>query len=142
MDERGNVTESRQGNGVVTTREYNPATGRLEHQTASILGITQIQDLTYQWDNLGNLDWRKDQSGGKDLFEDFEYDGLNRLKRAQVTGRTAQTLDYDGFGNITHKSDMGISAWRMTTSAIDFLSPVSCILLANQLERTTGFFFV
>ncbi|WP_158681600.1 RHS repeat-associated core domain-containing protein [Microbulbifer pacificus] len=107
MDERGNVTESRQGNGVVTTREYNPATGRLEHQTASILGITQIQDLTYQWDNLGNLDWRKDQSGGKDLFEDFEYDGLNRLKRAQVTGRTAQVLDYDGFGNITHKSDVG-----------------------------------
>ncbi|WP_406828404.1 RHS repeat-associated core domain-containing protein [Microbulbifer sp. ARAS458-1] len=107
MDERGNVTESRQGNGVVTTREYNPGTGRLEYQTASILGITQIQDLTYQWDNLGNLDWRKDQSGGKDLFEDFEYDGLNRLKSAQVTGRTAQTLNYDGFGNITYKSDVG-----------------------------------
>ena len=107
MDERGNVTESRQGNGVVTTRQYDPATGRLEYQSASLLGVTQIQDLTYQWDNLGNLDYRHDKSGGKDLFEDFDYDALNRLKSAQVNGREAQTLNYNGFGNITYKSDVG-----------------------------------
>ncbi|MFV8782931.1 RHS repeat-associated core domain-containing protein [Microbulbifer sp. SA54] len=107
MDARGNVTESRQGNGVVTRRQYDPATGRLQYQSASVLGINQIQDLTYQWDNLGNLDYRHDNSGDKDLFEDFEYDALNRLKSAQVTGRDAQTLEYDGFGNIKRKSDVG-----------------------------------
>ncbi|MCX2783662.1 PQQ-binding-like beta-propeller repeat protein [Microbulbifer thermotolerans] len=107
MDERGNVTEFRQGNGVVTVREYDPATGRLEHQSASLLGVTQVQDLTYQWDNLGNLDSRRDRSGGKDLFEEFQYDGLNRLKSAQVSGRAAQTVDYDGLGNIAYKSDVG-----------------------------------
>ncbi|MCK7598028.1 FG-GAP-like repeat-containing protein [Microbulbifer sp. CAU 1566] len=107
MDERGNVTESRQGNGVVTTRQYDPATGRLQYQSASLLGINRIQDLTYQWDNLGNLEYRHDKSGDKDLFEDFGYDALNRLKSAQVTGRDAQTLKYDGFGNIKHKSDVG-----------------------------------
>mgnify|MGYP000085082888 CR=1 FL=1 len=92
MDERGNVTRFRQGNGVVTEREYDPATGRLEHQTASVLGINQIQDLTYQWDNLGNLENRRDQSGGKDLFEEFDYDGLNRLKSAQVSDQGVQRV--------------------------------------------------
>jgi|GEM_PF-1135489 len=107
MDERGNVTEFRQGNGVVTEREYDPATGRLERQTASVLGVTHVQDLIYQWDNLGNLDNRRDRSGGKDLFEEFHYDGLNRLKSAQISGRTAQTVEYDGLGNIEYKSDVG-----------------------------------
>lgn len=104
MDERGNVTESRQGNGVVTTSYFNPANGRLENQTASILGAIDIQDLNYQWDNLGNLENRRNGSG---LFEAFDYDGLNRLKSAQVSGRTAQTVEYDGLGNIKRKSDVG-----------------------------------
>ncbi|MBB3059200.1 FG-GAP-like repeat-containing protein, partial [Microbulbifer rhizosphaerae] len=111
MDERGNVTRFRQGNGVVTDRTYDPATGRLEHQTASVLGITQVQDLTYQWSNLGNLENRRDRSGGKNLFEEFQYDGLNRLKRAQVSAegmqREAQIVEYDGLGNIEYKSDVG-----------------------------------
>ncbi|WP_231758684.1 PQQ-binding-like beta-propeller repeat protein [Microbulbifer elongatus] len=107
MDERGNVTRFQQGNGVVTERTYDPATGRLLGQTASIGSAFHVQKLTYQWDNLGNLDWRKDESGDKDLFEDFEYDGLNRLKSAQVTGRESQTIQYDGLGNIEYKSDVG-----------------------------------
>ncbi|MBB3063009.1 RHS repeat-associated core domain-containing protein, partial [Microbulbifer rhizosphaerae] len=107
MDERGNVTKFRQGNGVVTGREYDSATGRLKYQTASVLGISQVQDLTYHWDNLGNLENRRNRSGDKNLFEEFQYDGLNRLKSAQVSGRAAQTVNYDGLGNITYKSDVG-----------------------------------
>ncbi|WP_237067297.1 RHS repeat-associated core domain-containing protein [Microbulbifer guangxiensis] len=107
MDERGNVTRSVQGNGVTTVREYAPATGRLERQTASVLGVSQVQDLSYEWDNLGNLESRHERSGNKDLFEDFDYDGLNRLRSAQVSGRVAQTVEYDGFGNIEYKSDVG-----------------------------------
>ncbi|WP_175453026.1 PQQ-binding-like beta-propeller repeat protein [Microbulbifer yueqingensis] len=107
MDERGNVTRSLQGNGVTTVREYDPATGRLERQSASVLGVTQVQDLTYEWDNLGNLEYRHERSGNKDLYEEFDYDGLNRLRSAQVSGRAAQTVKYDGFGNIDYKSDVG-----------------------------------
>ncbi|WP_444889448.1 RHS repeat-associated core domain-containing protein [Microbulbifer sp. DLAB2-AA] len=107
MDERGNVTRYQNGNGVETSRTYDPATGRLLHQGALSGGVFEIQNQTYAWDSLGNLDYRHDQSGTKDLFEDFDYDDLNRLKSAQVTGRTAQAVQYDILGNITYKSDVG-----------------------------------
>ncbi|MCH9691792.1 MAG: hypothetical protein K0U59_06995, partial [Gammaproteobacteria bacterium] len=107
MDARGNVTEHLNGNGITTVKTYDPATGRLLGQTASVLGIGDIQQLSYDWDDLGNLTRRQDQSGDKDLSETFRYDELNRLTNAQVAGRQAQTLRYDDLGNITHKSDVG-----------------------------------
>ncbi|WP_105102103.1 Ig-like domain-containing protein [Microbulbifer pacificus] len=107
MDARGNVTQSVSGNGVTTEKVYDPATGRLQQQTAHVLGLTNIQDQRYQWDSLGNLEHRIDRSGDKNLREDFEYDGLNRLTRSQVQGRAAQTVHYNDLGNITHKSDVG-----------------------------------
>ncbi|WP_444895184.1 RHS repeat-associated core domain-containing protein [Microbulbifer sp. SSSA005] len=107
MDARGNVTEHLNGNGVTTIKDYDPATGRLLGKVASVLGIGDIQDLRYEWDNLGNLKNRKEHSGDKNLHEDFVYDELNRMTSAQVTGSEAQIIDYDDLGNITYKSDVG-----------------------------------
>jgi hypothetical protein len=43
-----------------------------------------VQNLEYDWDALGNLEWRKDLSGPKNLTEEFVYDELNRLKTQTV----------------------------------------------------------
>jgi len=108
MDVRGNVTEAVHGNGVVTSNSFDPATGRL--LTIDSLmgsGVGEVQDHSYSWDDLGNLMTRLDQSGSKNLTETFVYDDLNRLTSSQVTGKTAQALEYDILGNITRKSDVG-----------------------------------
>ncbi|WP_179957465.1 FG-GAP-like repeat-containing protein [Exilibacterium tricleocarpae] len=108
MDLRGNVTESLGGNGVTSRNSYDAATGRLLALSSELApGLGDIQDHTYSWDDINNLVDRYDYSGGKNLHEHFDYDNLNRLVSAQVTGRAAQTLQYDGLGNITFKSDVG-----------------------------------
>ncbi|WP_444897527.1 RHS repeat-associated core domain-containing protein [Microbulbifer sp. SSSA005] len=107
MDARGNVTEYVTGNGVITEKTFAPDTGRLTNQVAHILGVQTIQDLTYFWDDLGNLKYREDRSGDKNLREDFVYDELNRLKQSQVSGRDTLEMEYDDLGNIIYKSDVG-----------------------------------
>ncbi|MCW8126990.1 PQQ-binding-like beta-propeller repeat protein [Microbulbifer halophilus] len=107
MDARGNVTKYVNGNGVTTEKTYDPATGRLLGQSAHVLGAAEIQSLAYHWDDLGNLEYREDNSGDKKLQEDFTYDDLNRLESATVSGRETQSVKYDGLGNIIHKSDVG-----------------------------------
>ena len=107
MDARGNVTSERLGNNVTTARAYNAATGRISTIQSSRVTAGDVQKLEYQWDVLGNLQNRKDQSGGKNLTETFSYDSLNRLTSAMVAGQTAKTLAYNAQGNITSKSDVG-----------------------------------
>ncbi len=107
-DVRGQVTEFVNGNNVTTTKQYDAATGRLASINSSVLGLFGgVQELSYSWDDLGNLIHRHDYSGDKSLEETFAYDGLNRLASSQVSGRSAQTLTYNSIGNITHKSDVG-----------------------------------
>jgi len=102
MNNFGNITTSING-GIVSEKVYEPNSGRLEK---IITGFTTIQDLQYDYDNLGNLKQRKDHI--QNLTEDFVYDDLNRLKSATVVGvGTAKTFVYDALGNITNKSDVG-----------------------------------
>ncbi|MEJ2444877.1 MAG: SpvB/TcaC N-terminal domain-containing protein, partial [Exilibacterium sp.] len=109
MDRRGNVTEALGGNGVTRMHRYDPATGRLKTITASsATGVNDVQDLEYDWDDIGNLLTRYDRSGDKNLVEHFtEYDKLNRLRRYYVEGQDEQRVDYDGLGNITFKTGVG-----------------------------------
>ena len=108
MDPRGRITDFALGNGAVTRRRYDSATGRLQAlETASVLsGPPNIQNLRYTWDDLDNLVQRRDDR--KDLAENFlEYDALNRLVASQVVGQPERRVRYDSLGNITHKSDVG-----------------------------------
>ncbi|KKL66937.1 hypothetical protein LCGC14_2139990, partial [marine sediment metagenome] len=109
MNARGQVTSERLGNNATTVRTYNNQTGRISGITATnMLGASgDIQELSYQWDTVGNLTNRIEQSGSKDLTENFLYDGLNRLTSYAVVGETAKTISYDLLGNITNKSDVG-----------------------------------
>ena len=107
MDARGNITAAEQGNGIINTQKhYNYATGLLEQINSNHRFGDNLQDLHYQWDNLGNLQTRSEFSGSKNLQESFYYDGLNRLEIAD-SGSQQQSVQYDSLGNITYKSDVG-----------------------------------
>jgi len=94
------------GNAVTTTSGYEPLTNELISRKIGSGGSTNnLQDLTYRWDDNGNLDRRQDLA--QSLTETFTYDTLNRLKTATVTGGTPLSIDYDAAGNITSKSDAG-----------------------------------
>ncbi|MCB1034223.1 MAG: VCBS repeat-containing protein, partial [Acidobacteria bacterium] len=88
------------GNGLTTQRTYDSNTGLLSQvQTGA------VQNLSFQFDALGNLTQRRDLARG--LTESFTYDALNRLKSTQVTGQTAVNVAYDALGNLTSRSDVG-----------------------------------
>ncbi len=124
-DQRGQVLEERRGNGATTTYSYDQGNGRLLHQrTTSALGFadpTDVQNIDYQWDAVGNLLYRHNQSangqgGQKNLQESFCYDGLNRLIKTHQGTTTnlcgglsvsEQDMEYDSLGNITRKHDVG-----------------------------------
>ena len=110
VDARGNVVSSQHGM-VFTTRIYDPATGRLtkvKSNKGSTFG-SELQNLSYDWDTLGNLSSRHDQSGTKNLYERYDYDALNRLKvsNSNVNGQHyQQSVSYNAQGNIISKSDV------------------------------------
>ncbi|GLS26533.1 RHS repeat-associated core domain-containing protein [Marinibactrum halimedae] len=105
MDLRGNATSILYENGLTSTRVYDDETGRLRAlRTTTALG-DEVQSLSYDWDDVGNLEYRHDHVQG--LREDFEYDALNRIEEAALNNGTSQTLSYDAFGNIRSKSGVG-----------------------------------
>lgn len=108
MNARGQVTGEVLGNGIVTTSQYSPTTGRITNISSNGPG-GEVQDLRYDWDTVGNLKHRHEYSGSKTLEETFAYDGLNRLRSQQVVGQAAITVTYDTqhLGNIASKSDVG-----------------------------------
>ena len=104
MDARGNVISQTSGNGLVTERYFDNATGRL---ASIVTGEGAIQNLNYQYDSIGNLLFKEDYSGTKQLSESFTYDNLNRLTSAQTSDGSLQNFEYDALGNIVFKSGVG-----------------------------------
>ncbi len=110
VDAEGMVTQETLGNGVITDRAYDPATALVDSIQTNA-GGTSIQNLSFAFDMLGNLQERNDLD--RDRKEAFLYDGLNRLTESKLTDTsTATTLNtttyaYDALGNITNKSDVG-----------------------------------
>lgn len=115
MDARGNVTSMSLGGGAVETRTgFNPRTGRVEDITSANAAGIRLQEMSMDWDSVGNLKWRTDNGANtnntyRSLREDFDYDNLNRLTEYSVDGDAAHVtrVRYDRFGRITSKSDVG-----------------------------------
>ncbi|WP_282611156.1 RHS repeat-associated core domain-containing protein [Pelagibius sp. Alg239-R121] len=111
VNAEGKITQETLGNGVVTDRSYDPARNLVQSIT-STSGANTVQDLTFVFDQMGNLTERRDLQ--RDRTEDFTYDNRNQLLSATLseTSTTNQlgtptTYSYDLIGNITNKSDIG-----------------------------------
>ncbi|MGS2717857.1 RHS repeat domain-containing protein [Eionea flava] len=113
VDASGRVSAEVYGNGIVNDYVYSQATGQLESIHSSLLAIDAIRHLEYQYDAHNNVTLRQDWVN--DIRETYDYDRLDRLTASHVssglynspTFNGSQTLQYDGMGNITYKSDVG-----------------------------------
>jgi len=117
MDVRGNVSGAIYGDSVAQIKQYDPASGLLSNATTDSPAEGIIQDLTLEWDAVGNLESRHekgkaDRSSRRDLFESFEYDSLNRLTDYKISGDATgnYSVDYDQLGNISRRTRPGEAA--------------------------------
>ncbi|MEO1626929.1 MAG: RHS repeat-associated core domain-containing protein, partial [Bacteroidota bacterium] len=112
MNGRGQYTSYQLGNNVTTTVEYNQGI------TTRYLAPGQ-QDLRMNWNyDNGNLIYRWDDEKGR--FENFTYDGINRLLTSQVAGQAVKSTSYASNGNINTKSDVGTYTYAsMRNNAVE-----------------------
>ena len=97
----GFITEFQYGNGIKTETFYDTETFSVERIFASD-GNSSIQDLSYKYDDFGNL-IQREKSTGTNVFEEFEYDDWNRLIEVRLNGTTKTKMSYDDLGNILEK---------------------------------------
>ncbi|GAB4195756.1 MAG: hypothetical protein Tsb002_28520 [Wenzhouxiangellaceae bacterium] len=119
----GEISQTRYGNGLISNRSYNAASGRL----SSIITGANVQDLSYSWNGVGSLTQRRDRSGGRDQTENYTYDGLNRLLTSSLTAPAAGVsnlvtlrMRYDASGNVLCKSDINGLACTGTQTNITY----------------------
>ena len=113
VNAEGQVEELRLGNGVGTTRVFDPKTGLVQSIQSGLGETSAVQDLGYAFDGYGNLTSRENFAQG--VYEDFTYDRLNRLtgstlKNAETDAVLgSKSYRYDAVGNMVNKSDVGAS---------------------------------
>jgi len=81
--------------------------------------ISNIQNLSYTYDNIGNMISIEDSSvlpTSKTIT--YTYDDLDRLTSAQTSnlsyGDYTKTYQYDSIGNMVYKSDVGVMSYGGT----------------------------
>jgi RHS repeat-associated protein len=109
VDPAGQVTQQTLSNGLlVTNRAYDSVTQWLSSVQSGPGGGASIQNLSFLYDEVGNVTQRQD--GIHDLSEDIYYDNDYRLSYSTLGGTQNLSMGYDSMGNITNKSTVSNSA--------------------------------
>lgn len=99
----GQITHTEYGNDVKSDYSYDADTLRLENiVTKKPDNTTKLQDLTYAFDNNGNVATIADTLNS--MSQSFAYDDLNRLTQAVGSAYGTQNFVYDSIGNMTTKA--------------------------------------
>lgn len=101
-NEYGQMTRVEYGNGDVTTNTYNPLNFRLTRIITMTGQDVKVQDLSYQYDSVGNITKISDEAMPSGT-QRFVYDEFNRLISATGNQYGTKTYQYDQIGNITEK---------------------------------------
>lgn len=101
----GQLERERFGNGVVTTRAYQPVTGLLDRIRTTAPGLVgPLSEIAYKYDANRNVTQRNDLSHQRD--ETYQYDDLDRLSRWSIQSADLTqpgvnaTYAYDTVGNL------------------------------------------
>jgi RHS repeat-associated protein len=120
-DSKGRTLTQQLAQGVNISASYDATKGDVLAISASRNG-NSIQNKTYTWDSLGNLNTRNDLVAQRS--ETFGYDTLNRLTSSSVValpGATIttvpppQTYSYDIKGNLLTKGDSATLTYASPT---------------------------
>ena len=118
-DAEGRVRRSVAGNGLATSRRYDPASGELRSISTGV-PWDPLRDWVYEYTGAGSVRFREDRVNG--LRESFSYDGLERLVRAEASAgassptrpaayRSAVDYAFDARGNILSRTGAGSYAY-------------------------------
>lgn len=133
VDDFENATTEMIGS-VFSIKSYEDATGRLTVSAGFGSGI--VQNLTFDFDVLGNLVERKDNLQA--LTETLQYDNLNRLDQSDITGVGINTYAYDSLGNITSKSDVGAYTYGQNNAGPHAVTQTSGLNNASYTYDANG----
>ncbi|MGJ4945582.1 RHS repeat-associated core domain-containing protein [Bradyrhizobium sp. HKCCYLS1011] len=117
LDAELRVTQDTAGNGLTTTRSFDPLSDRLTGIATGAGGA--VQNFSYAYDRRGNPLSRSDANAN--LSETFTYDALNRLTSSTVNlspTPLSKTFSYDSIGNLLSKSDLGNYSYPAAGSAL------------------------
>jgi RHS repeat-associated protein len=109
----GAISNLVHSNGLTTTNTYDPTKIYRLTDKVTTNGTTNLQDISYTYDPVGNITQIVDDSDiGSAKTATYDYDDLNRLTSAAITnaasgGNYSRTYSYNQIGNITSKSDQG-----------------------------------
>lgn len=114
----GKVTAEKLGNGVKSIKDYNPTDATVSRIYSTLgLSTSYVFDHEYEFDQLGNLEVRRDVLGGTE--ESFAYDDLNRLDLVnlsyKVSNQTASaTFDYESSlnGNLRSRPEVATTEFQ------------------------------
>jgi RHS repeat-associated protein len=108
IDDAGRAIDVSLGNGLRQISGYDALTGTMMYrQSGSGGSISNLQNLSFEWDQNGNMRLRRNQNQTPTLTENFYYDPLNRLDYSQLNNITNLDVTVDAIGNLTYKSDVG-----------------------------------
>ena len=108
-------------NNTVVTNTYDPNQAyRLTQKETVNMFDDVLQDLTYTYDEVGNITQLEDNSETQlAKIMEYQYDNLYRLTRASSTHAISgpdylRTYEYDPIGNILNKSELGDYTYNNT----------------------------
>lgn len=105
VNANGQLLDATLGGALTTHLAYHPEM----HYIDSIVTSNNLQNLSYIYDDFGNLASRKDNL--RDLEETFLYDKMNRLTDIYL-GETHSHIEYDPLGRMTDKQADGQTVFR------------------------------
>ncbi len=112
----GYVTEYQLGNGSVTECSYNPYNFMIE-KISTREGSDVLQDLSYEYDGVGNLVYRCD--GISNNCEKFEYDSYDRLTDIILNNSVESKMTYGDNGNVLEKNVGGVDVLYNASYAVE-----------------------
>jgi RHS repeat-associated protein len=133
LNARGQPISEAYGNGLWLQSDFKALTGEMDTRKSGTGGSeTNVQNLEYTWDTVGNFKTRRDlRQGG--ITDTANYDALNRLTQMIGPGGTL-TVAYDAIGNVTSRSDIAGPDWTYDTNkknAVTVAGPITYNYDAN-----------
>jgi RHS repeat-associated protein len=127
----GRITGMHLGNGLYDTRSYNTPGTATVYKLGTVSGGNDRTEIKYHFSaqkNNGNV--IKQEIRRKNVAtsttaswtQNYEYDGVNRLKKASETSGWSRTYGYDNFGNrhVSASSGLAFTDLLEPTQASDF----------------------
>lgn len=131
----GQISQSVDPNGNVTTYDYEPTTGYLSEIIQDPAGINTVTSIT--WDSYGNIDTITDARGN---VTDLDYDELGWLRQVTDSKGYVTQFNHDQNGNVLSLRRQAIASgevWQTIQYTYDILNNIESI--TDPLGRVTTY---